>query len=156
MKQRRETRNSLCSILYLFGIYLKPGSPSGGNPGKYSALLSKAISILEEERSFLKDDLTITKLSRVTGTNRTYLSKAFNDSGTSFTEYINKLRVREAKRAIDKIIKTGNRPVISDISEISGFGSLRALNRCFKKAEGVTPAMYIKIEMAKFRRSQQV
>ena len=58
--------------------------------------------------------------------------------GDSLSNYINSVRLNEAK----KLILKGER--LETVSEKVGFGSLRTFMRVFKKSEGITPGQYKK------------
>ncbi|MFA6334206.1 MAG: helix-turn-helix transcriptional regulator [Bacteroidales bacterium] len=86
---------------------------------------------------YLDPGLTINKLAKEIGTNRTYLSKFFSgEKGCKFRDYINMLRAEHAK----SLLLTIKRYAIADIAILSGFGSVRALNRAFRKNFGKLPS----------------
>ncbi len=67
------------------------------------------------------------------------LSRLINEKmGVSFTDFINKYRIEEAK----KIIKSNSLYTIEGIGNQSGFNSKSAFYKAFKKATGITPAKY--------------
>ncbi len=74
------------------------------------------------------------------GTNRTYVSKFFNDNhGKTFFLYVNEYRVRHAKM----LLGTSNE-IMDTIAEQSGFGSRQSFYRIFSKIAGSTPEEYRK------------
>ena len=131
MKQADSFKKAFISLLYLSGLYSKSKKRKN-----YKSIFDKAKTLLEEEREYLDENLTITKLSRKAGTNRTYLSRAFSESGMNFIEYVNDLRVRNIKRVIDENVKSGKVFTCEELAIIGGFGSMRAMVRNFKKKEG--------------------
>ena len=74
------------------------------------------------------------------GYDYSYISKCFKKKvGISFKQYINKLRVTEAKQLLNSTSKS-----IEEICEETGFGSLRTLDREFKSQIGLSPSEYRK------------
>jgi AraC-like DNA-binding protein len=69
-----------------------------------------------------------------------YISHLFgNKLGISFNEYINSLRISEACRLLRMTDMS-----ITEISDASGFGTLRTFNRSFIKQMGMSPSSYRK------------
>ena len=89
-------------------------------------------------RWYLEAGISLQELSRRLGTNQTYVSRALNQGlDTSFSNFINRLRVDHAKSLID----TGDQTML-DIALESGFGSKASFNRAFKAHAGMTPSQY--------------
>ena len=124
---------------------IKPYKP----PKSYSEILDRATKIINDKQLFLNDSLSMTWLSKEAGTNRTYLSRAFNEKGVSYRDFITKLRVEAAKSLIEKSVADNSPLSMEDLSLMSGFGSSRALGRHFKERMGITPAVYLKYLTAK-------
>ena len=71
----------------------------------------------------------------------TLLSAYLNgELNTTFYDYVNGYRVREACRLID----SGTRKTLAEISELSGFNSLSTFNRAFSRHAGMSPSEYMK------------
>ena len=67
-----------------------------------------------------------------------YISHLFGDKlGIRFNDYINSLRISEACR----LLRTTDMS-ITEISDVSGFGTLRTFNRSFIKQMGISPSEY--------------
>jgi AraC-like DNA-binding protein len=67
-----------------------------------------------------------------------YISHLFGDKlGIRFNDYINSLRISEACR----LLRTSTLSV-TEISDASGFGTLRTFNRAFMKQMGMSPSEY--------------
>jgi AraC-like DNA-binding protein/ligand-binding sensor protein len=66
------------------------------------------------------------------------------ETGTSFIQYLNRLRVDKAK---ELLINT--KMSVTEISSETGFSSLTHFNRIFKKTEGVSPAAFKKSRKGK-------
>jgi AraC-like DNA-binding protein len=82
-------------------------------------------------------DLSLADLARRLGTNTQYLSRALNDGlGQSFSQFVNRLRVEEAKRRL------ADAADITTIALEVGFGSKASFNRAFRTIVGTTPSDY--------------
>lgn len=56
-------------------------------------------------------------------------------TGTSFTNYMNLLRISHAI----ELLNSDNPPLVTEVSRICGFSSIRNFNRCFKSLTGYSP-----------------
>ncbi len=91
-----------------------------------------------EERIYLTPGLKLSDVAKRIGTNRTYLSQYFNrDSGTTFYDYVNNLRIDHAERLLADTDET-----IEKVAENSGFNSLSTFLRAFKSRHKCTPVEY--------------
>lgn len=83
-------------------------------------------------------NLSLSTLEENLHISKHYISHLFGDKlNIGFNDYINSLRITYASR----LLRETNDPII-DISENSGFNSLRTFNRAFKKHMGVSPRDY--------------
>ena len=97
-------------------------------------------TILDYCSQNFKQDLSLSSLEEEIHLSKYYISHLFGDKlGVSFNEYINSLRVSEACRHL----RLGDMS-ITEISEMSGFGTLRTFNRAFQKQMGMSPSQYRK------------
>lgn len=97
-------------------------------------------SILDYCSQNFKQDISLSSLEEEIHLSKYYISHLFGDRlGVSFNEYINSLRVSEACRHL----RLGDMS-ITEISEMSGFGTLRTFNRAFQKQMGMSPSEYRK------------
>ena len=72
--------------------------------------------------------------------NPSYLSQLFKaETGEVFTDYVNKIRMEEAKRML---LQTDYK--IQYIADMVGYASSQHFNRTFKKYIGMQPAEYKK------------
>ncbi|MGN0191745.1 MAG: helix-turn-helix domain-containing protein [Candidatus Cryptobacteroides sp.] len=123
-----------------------PGNSDGTTPepedwkdGLIGRKLEKA---MEQDRIFLNPELTLRDASTSIGTNMKYLSQYLNHSvGMSFYEYVNRYRVEEACRLINRMYCDG-RMNMEEVAQQSGFNSLSSFNRYFKKQTRLTPKEY--------------
>lgn len=93
----------------------------------------KLLHLFEEDKVYLNKDLTLWDLSRIIGTNRTYISTIINtEFESNFSTFVNKYRVEYAK----KLLK--HNPVINnqDLADAAGFGSVVSMQRAFQTIEG--------------------
>lgn len=71
-----------------------------------------------------------------------YISKFFKRKvGTSFRQYVNRLRITESKQLLKQSAKS-----IDEISAACGFASMRAFDREFRAQTGITPSHYKKMK----------
>lgn len=98
---------------------------------------------MEEDKIYLNTRLSLADLASAAGTNKTYISAYINSQGYTFYDYINKYRVEEACRILDKKT-TGERLSMTDVASLSGFNSVSSFNRYFSKMKGVTPSAYLR------------
>ena len=72
------------------------------------------------------------------GLSSSWLSTKFKEEvGIGFIEYLNKVRVNEAKRLIDE-----GEYMIYEVSEKTGFASSQYFSKIFKQITGLTPNEY--------------
>jgi YesN/AraC family two-component response regulator len=96
---------------------------------------------MRKDKLFLDKELTITKLAKNIGINRTYLSQVINEFyNKNFSSFINDFRIKEAT----KILITDKNLTIEAIADSVGFKSKSAFNNAFKFYTGVTPSFFIK------------
>lgn len=99
--------------------------------------------IMRAERLFLQSDLTLPKLAEAVNCSVNHLSQVINSGfGMSFFDYLNRHRVRYAKRLL--IEHDGDSVPILNIAFAVGFNSNSAFYAAFKKCVGETPARYRK------------
>ncbi|MDR1541886.1 MAG: helix-turn-helix domain-containing protein [Clostridiales bacterium] len=90
------------------------------------------------EENFCNSELCQTAIAEHFSITPQYLSKLFRQAlGKNMVDYINWRRVEKVK----ELLAEPMRP-ISEISEMVGFGTVRNMDRVFKRYEGVTPGMF--------------
>jgi AraC-like DNA-binding protein len=93
------------------------------------------------QKRFLDPELTLDKISEEIGVSKSHLSRMINtELQTSFPDYINTLRVEEAKAYL-------NQPEFANYTLVAvgleaGFASKTTFNNAFKKITGFTPSEY--------------
>ncbi len=111
------------------------------NREELRVLAQKVQSYLTTTKPYLVKGFNQSNLSTALGSNESYISRVFNDIlKTSFTQYINQLRIEEAKRLLndrdDKIYA---------IALDSGFASKNNFIRVFKQHTNCTPTEFRKL-----------
>ena len=106
---------------------------------KYAYIYNKVKVALEQDKLFLRPDLSLIYLSRVVGTNTVYLSQSINLlAGCNFKTLVNRYRVEH----ICKEAEETNRDV-EDIAHDYSFWSRSTLYDVFKTHTGLTPRQYM-------------
>jgi AraC-like DNA-binding protein len=134
-------------------IFIDPSSPQPEDRGaaKYrrsglsddaaEAIKRRLIALMESERLFLGQDLTLQKLAGRLNTSSHNLSEVINTRlHLSYYDFVNQYRVEEFKsRLADPASERYN---LLSIALESGFQSKGAFNAIFKKFTGMTPSEY--------------
>jgi AraC-like DNA-binding protein len=109
---------------------------------RYSLFL-EIQQLMENEKFYLKRGITIANLSTALVSNDKYISSSINKyARMNFNQYINTLRIQEAK----KIISQSNFNIsIQDLAMACGFGNASSFIRIFKQVTGITPAFYVSL-----------
>lgn len=115
--------------------------PESGVSQNLEALGVKLKEIMESRELFTRRDLTLPGLARVLGTNRTYLSRLFNERmQMSFNHYINQMRIEYYIKHATKSDPDNH----SDLWLVCGFNSSSSFYRWFQLLKGMSPAAYLK------------
>jgi AraC-like DNA-binding protein len=94
---------------------------------------------LEQEKPYLNPDFQLSDLRQVLPLNRTYLSQFINaEYGCSFYQWVNGLRIREAKRLMTEQPELK----VQDIAERCGFSSAGVFSRVFIREAGIAPSKW--------------
>jgi len=133
---------SVLSIL-VFLLAIKTNKNHADKDPMDNELIEKLKSVIEAEKPYLEEKLTIAELSGQTGIPQKQLSQVLNNRyNQNFFDYINTLRVEEVNR---RIKKGDNRQfTILSIAYECGFSSKSAFNRAYKKHVGVPPSSFAK------------
>lgn len=103
----------------------------------------KLESVLEKEKPFLEQELTLSLLAESIGTSDKKLSALLNHSlEISFYDFINKYRVEEVKEKLNS--KEYEKYSLLGIAYTCGFNSKSSFYRAFKKETGSSPTSYKK------------
>lgn len=99
-----------------------------------------ARGIVEYVRRNFTEKISLGELAFLFGTNRTTLCRTFRAAtGQTLVEYVNGLKIREAKR----LMRAGGM-TFTEIAETLRFDSIHYFSRVFKKTENMTPSEYIR------------
>jgi AraC-like DNA-binding protein len=111
------------------------------DPGE-ARLLTRLLRLMEEERVYREEGLTIGALASRAGAPEYALRRLINGrlGYRNFNAYLNGWRLADAKAALAD--PTQREVPISTIALDAGFSSLGPFNRAFKAAEGVTPSEF--------------
>lgn len=107
---------------------------------KKSDLFIALEQLMQEQKIYTDNLLTKEKVAILLNTNRTYLSQAINEqTGQTFTQYINKYRINEAVRILSD---PQNDMPLKAIAADLGFNSKTTFYKLFQEVVGMTPAQY--------------
>ena len=105
-------------------------------------ILENLEKLFDDEKIYIKTDLTLNSLAKKLSTNRYYLSQVINDEfGKNYTDFINEYRIKEAMFLFSDPQKTYNLS-IDGIAKEAGFWSTPRFNNAFKKFTGITPSNF--------------
>jgi AraC-like DNA-binding protein len=107
-------------------------------------LSHKLLKLMEQEKPYLKSDLTLLQLADELGISHVFLSQVINQNlHQNFFDFINRYRVEEAK----KILKSdrSRRSTILNVAFDVGFNSKSTFYKAFKKEMGITPVKFRKM-----------
>ena len=114
--------------------------PAALSSDKQHDLMGRFTSLMVERKLFADPSLTVAAVAEELGTNRTYLSKAINEStGKTFTQVVNGYRIRQAIAEMSDL--DADKPLKQIAAEV-GFSSLSTFYSTFQASTGMTPARY--------------
>lgn len=106
-------------------------------PRRFKKMAMKFTELITLQKLHLQSGILMDDVAKLLGTNRTYVAQMMKEEyGTTFTSYINKMRVEEAKR----ILTHDSEISIQELATKSGFNSTSAFNKSFKSLTGVSPS----------------
>lgn len=116
---------------------------SNATEGEIEILISRLKEVLENDKPYLDEELTLGKLAQLIPTTDKKLSALLNHKmQITFYDLINSYRVEEVKSKMSKE-KYSNYTLLA-IAYDSGFKSKTSFNRIFKKATGFSPSEFKK------------
>jgi AraC-like DNA-binding protein len=119
----------------------EPKSASVAVPSNIGALLH---DFCETPKLYLLHDLTLTQLSEIVGTNRTYLSCYFAQQGITYNAYINRLRIEHFERIYNESSSLMRPITANQLAYESGFKSYSTFATAFKLFKGQTVTDWMK------------
>lgn len=100
-------------------------------------------NLLLNEKHFLDSELTLDKVAKLLQLSSSHLSRTIkNELQTNFVDYVNHLRVKEAKKYLEN--PEFSNYTITSIGLEAGFNSKSTFFHVFKKQTGKTPMAYKK------------
>lgn len=142
---RRHTVVEVPLSVFTFPLVRKDisGDDDCASKETYDYIAERLDACMNKDKLYLNPKLSLQDVVVAIGTNRTYLSDYLNHVlGTTFYEYINALRVREACSIIDSSRR--EKRTLQEIADAAGFNSGSTFNRSFVKIVGMTPGEYVK------------
>ncbi|GAA4470963.1 hypothetical protein GCM10023189_60640 [Nibrella saemangeumensis] len=100
-------------------------------------LVNRLTGYIQQEKPYLSPEFNLDQLASALNVPPQYASQVINNRmGQTFSDYVNGLRVEEAKRLL-----AGDDKVLA-VAFDSGFNNKVSFNNAFKKATGLTPSEY--------------
>jgi AraC-like DNA-binding protein len=104
-------------------------------------LLQRLERVVRAKRPYADSDLTLPKLAAMLNASHHHLSQLLNQRlGTTFYDYVNRLRIEEVKRCLADPEKIEDS--ILDIALECGFNSKSTFNKIFKQETSLSPTQY--------------
>ena len=114
---------------------------SGLSEEKINEIASSLLIIMQNDKPYLKSNLSLSDLALLNGVSAHNLSEVINTKlNKSFYDFINQYRVDEVKKMLNDV-KYENYSLLS-IGFEAGFNSKTSFNTIFKKFTGTTPSEY--------------
>ncbi|MFN0034836.1 MAG: helix-turn-helix domain-containing protein [Saprospiraceae bacterium] len=149
----------MTAMIYLIAYsgYAQPAVFGGFNwnepaaPAKYRnsgltadasrSLLQNLQLLMREERIYHDPEISLDKLAARLNASKHHVSQVINEQlGTTFFEYVNQLRVEEARGLLAETTRSDFHVI--EIAYAVGFNNKVSFNSAFKKATGMTPTEY--------------
>ncbi|MGI6222690.1 MAG: helix-turn-helix domain-containing protein [Prevotella sp.] len=118
------------------------------NEQQSRSLADQITKVMDSSDAFCSADFSLDTLAEMVNSNSKYVSQAIHVVfGSNFTAYVNGFRVDKARERLADTQHFGQY-TIKAIGESVGFKSQTSFTNIFKKATGITPAMYQKIALS--------
>lgn len=112
----------------------------GAQDKKSEELFLKLEELMKTQHIYRNNEISVDMLTELLNTNRRYISRMFTQyAGTSFSQYINSHRIREA---VSVLSEAENDIPLKALSDYLGYNSLSSFYRSFQKETGVPPSKY--------------
>ena len=104
-------------------------------------IISKLQKLMDEEKVFLEEDVSLQDLAITLGITQHQLSQVLNERlNKNFYQFINEYRIREAQKML---LEDPDITVLS-VAYSVGFNSKSSFNKAFSQYTGTTPLKYKK------------
>lgn len=114
---------------------------SGLSDDAAKSLHKKLLQLMEDEKPYLRNELSINDLAEKLDVHPNYLSQIINqEEKMNFYDFINYRRIEEFKRRI--VLPQNRHMTLLSVAFDCGFNSKSSFNRFFKKSVGYTPSQY--------------
>jgi len=125
-----------------FSVPKKKYVKSGLTPSFSEELRDQLMHLMEGEKVYRQNDISLEKVSHMLGTSRHNTSQVINEHfGLNFFELINKFRIEEALEIL-KNDRERNLNII-DVAYEVGFNNKVTFNKSFRKQVSLTPTQYL-------------
>ncbi len=126
------------AVYKLLGILYREGILSNAEELLGVRNMQKIMPVLSHINEHFDEDLSLKSVSEMLNFDESYFCRLFKAAtGTTFTEYLNFVRVCKAEKLLTRTDKS-----ILEISEAVGFSSVSYFNRIFKKYRHLSPRAY--------------
>ena len=111
--------------------------------------ISDHISTMLKERCegkqlYLRHDLTLVQLADAIETNRNYLNSYFAEHGTTYNNYINRLRIDHFIHLYREATEENRSNAVLRLAEQSGYHSYNIFSAAFKRITGLSVTDWMK------------
>ena len=120
---------------------LQSSAPQATIPDNIGQLLEQHC---EGGQLYLRQDITLSELSKAIGTNRYYLSQYFTRQETTYNAYINGLRIQHFVRLYQEAVAADRPFTAQQLAQESGFRSYSTFAAAFKQRMGQTVMMWMR------------
>lgn len=112
---------------------------------RIKCLKDNLVILMQEQKIYTQPDIRISDLSKLLGSNRSYVSGIINQQmNTTFSDFINMYRIEHAK----EMLLDFQKPVtMGEIAEHSGFPSESTFYRVFKQKMEMSPKVWRQQQM---------
>jgi AraC-like DNA-binding protein len=105
------------------------------------SLLQNLTLLMEQEKAYHDPDINLEKLANSLKASKHHVSQVINEHlGVSFFEYVNQLRVEEARQLLTETSRSDLHVI--EVAYLTGFNNKASFNAAFKKATGMTPTEF--------------
>lgn len=112
------------------------------NLEKVDLSLERSIAYMQR---YMSEGISMDQLAKIAGLTASSYSRSFKKAkGMSPTDYLNRMRIEEAKRLLSQEKQT-----IKDVAESVGYGNEYYFSRKFKQSFGMAPSLYMKRKQLK-------